>query len=283
MYTRPTEPRSIGGVLDDGFRLWRAAFSKAWPIALMGQLLMAVPLVVYWVQFGAPLGARQPITAMMMGSVGLSLVYLVFSIVAIGFHNAVIAQTDAASLNSGATVGDSLSLGFRLLGRAFLVGVLIVVAIGVPLGLLFLALIGLSAVGRLVFGAMAFVAVCYAMGKFILGAVALIVEDKGAVDSLRRSWNLTAGHWWRVVAILTVLVIVIIALFLFIGIIAGIVRVSMGSTAGISGVLIQVISTLGSTLVSPLYAAVLVAIFYDLRLRKEGTDLAGRVNALAVE
>ncbi len=72
MYTIPTEPRSIGGVLDDGLRLWRAAFSRAWLIALMGQLLLAVPLVVYWAKFGAPLGARQPLVTMMMSSAGLS-------------------------------------------------------------------------------------------------------------------------------------------------------------------------------------------------------------------
>jgi hypothetical protein len=47
-------------------------------------------------------------------------------------------------------------------------------------------------------------------------------------------------------------------------------------------VLIQGISLLGNTLISPLYAAVLVAIYHDLKLRKEGADLAGRVSALAV-
>jgi hypothetical protein len=282
VYTKPTEPRSIGGVLDDGLRLWRAAFSKAWPIALMGQLLLAIPLVIYWARFGAPLGARQLTTAMMMNSVGLSLAYLVFSIVAIGFHNAVIAQTDAAAQSAERTIGQSLSIGFRLLGRAFLMGFLVGIAVAVPVGLLFLALLGASNLVRLIVGAVALLVLCYAVGKIILGAVVLIVEDQGAVDSLRRSWTLTAGYWWHVAIILTVLVIVILALFLFVGIIAGIVAASTGSTAGISGLLIQGISLLGNTLISPLYAAVLVAIYHDLKLRKEGADLAGRVNALAV-
>jgi hypothetical protein len=282
VYTKPTEPNSIGGVLDDGFRLWRAAFSKAWPIALMGQLLMVIPLVIYWVQFGAPRGAQQVAVAMMKNSLAVSLAYLVFSIAAIGFHNAVIAQTDAAASKAGDSIGQSLSVGFRLLGRAFLMGILVGFAIAVPLALLFVAVLGASTVVRLIVGAVAFVAVCYAVGKIILGAVVLIVEDKGAADSLRRSWTLTAGYWWHVAMILTVLIIVIVALFLFVGIIAGIVAASMGSTSGISGWLIQGISLLGNTLISPLYAAVLVAIYHDLKLRKEGADLAGRVNALAV-
>jgi hypothetical protein len=282
VYTRPTEPRSIGGVLDDGFRLWRSAFSKAWPIALMGQLLMVIPLAIYWVQFGVPLGAKQLGAAMMMNSVGLSLAYLVFSIAAIGFHNAVIAQTDGAARSAGETIGQSLSIGFRLLGRAFLMGLLVGFAVALPLVVLFFILVGAPTMVRVIVGAMAFLVLCYAVGKIILAAVVLIVEDKGAPESLRRSWTLTAGYWWHVAIILTVLVIVIVAVFLFIGIIAGIVAAGMGSTGGVSGLLIQGISLLGNTLISPLYAAVLVAIYHDLKLRKEGADLAGRVNALAV-
>jgi hypothetical protein len=282
VYMTPTQPRSIGGVLDDGLRLWRAAFAKAWLISLMGQALMAIPLLIYWTQFQGTAGARQAPFGTMFSSPGLALAYFVFSLAAIGFHNAVIAQTDSRARSAGETVGQSLSIGFRLLGRAFLLGVLVAIAVALPLGLLFFALVGVSTVGRLVFGAVAFVVVCYAVGKIILGAVVLIVEDKGAFDSLRRSWTLTAGHWWRVATILTVLVIVVIVLFLVIGVIAGLVAASMGSTAGVPGMLIQVISLLGNTLISPLYSAVLVAIYYDLKLRKEGADLAGRVSALAV-
>jgi hypothetical protein len=282
VYTKPTEPRSIGGVLDDGFRLWRAAFPKAWPIALMGQLLLAIPLAIYWVRFGAPLGGRQTVVLMMKGSVGLSLVYLVFSIAAIGFHNAVIAQTDAATKGAGETIGQSLSIGFRLLGRAFLMGFLAGLAVALPLIVLVFTLGSASTIVRVIVGAMAFVVFCYAVGKIILGAVILIVEDKGAPESLGRSWTLTAGHWWRVATILTVLVIVIAALVLFVGIIAAIIAAGTGSIGGISGILVQGISLLGNTLISPLYSAVLVAIYYDLKLRKEGADLAGRVNALAV-
>jgi hypothetical protein len=282
VYTIPTEPRSIGGVLDDGFRLWRAAFSKAWPIAILGQLLLAIPMVIYWIQFGVPGAGEQPALAMLRNSLGLSLAYAVFSIASIGFHNAVISQTDAATKTAGQTIGQSLSIGFRLLGRAFLMGLLIGIAVGLPVGVLFVIVNAASTLVRLTVGGVAFLVLCYAAGKIILGAVILIVEDKGAPESLGRSWTLTAGYWWHVAITLTVLVIVIVALFLFVGIVAGVVAAIMGSTAGIPGLLIQVISLLGNTLISPLYSAVLVAIYYDLKLRKEGADLAGRVNALAV-
>jgi hypothetical protein len=206
----------------------------------------------------------------------------VFSIAAIGFHNAVIAQTDGTARNAGETIGNSLSIGFRLLGRAFLLGIILGFAIALPVAGLFLVLLSASTLVRLIVGTVAVVALCYAVGKVVLGTVVLIVEDRRASDSLRRSWNLTTGYWWRVATILTVLIIVIVALFLFIGIIAGVLAASMGSNGGIPGLLIQVITLLGNTLITPLYSAVLVAIYYDLKLRKEGADLAGRVNALAV-
>ncbi len=118
-------------------------------------------------------------------------------------------------------------------------GLLVGVAVALPTVVLFFILAGASTLVRLIVGAAAFVVFCYAVGKIILGAVILIVEDKGALESLRRSWTMTTGNWWRAATILTVLIIVIVVLFLVIGIIAGVVAASMGSTGGIPGLLIQ--------------------------------------------
>src|ERR1700744_1009159 len=52
VYTKPTEPRSIGGVLDDGLRLWRLSVPKTWPLAVLAQLVVAVPLL--WLAYKFP-------------------------------------------------------------------------------------------------------------------------------------------------------------------------------------------------------------------------------------
>ena len=39
MYTRPTAPRAIGGVIDDAIRLYRASFRSCWPIALLSSIV----------------------------------------------------------------------------------------------------------------------------------------------------------------------------------------------------------------------------------------------------
>jgi hypothetical protein len=281
VYTRPNAPRSIGGVLDDGLRLWRQAFSRAWPLAIMAQVLVSIPIVIFWIQSGSVAGAQTQFFLVMTKSVGFALAYFLVSLASIGFQNAVIAQTDATATGVARTVGQSLTLGFRLLGRAFLMLLLIGLGVAVPVGLLFVVLAGVSVAGRIAIGLVAFLLFCFVFGKIILATIILVIEDTRATDSLRRSGTLTTGHWWRIATIFTVLIIVVAVVFLVVGVIAGIVGASLGPKSGISAAFVQLITLFGNTLITPLSAAVSVAIYYDLKLRKEGADLAGRVNALA--
>ena len=280
MYDKPTAPRSIGGVLDDGLRLWRNAFSKTWPVAIMGQLLVGIPLLFFWLRLGS--GAKpQGQFALMMASPLYSIVYGIVSILSLGFHNAVIAQTNAGVTHAPMSIGESVALGFRLIGRTFLVGFLMGFGLLIPLGLLFFALSGVSMLGRALFAVAAFLAASFVFGRLILGTIILVIEDRAAVDSLRKSWNLTAGHWWRVATIITVLIVMIFVVFLVVGVVAGVVAGLRGPASGVSSALVQILTILGNALIAPLYAAVSVAIYYDLMLRKEGGDLASRVSTLA--
>jgi len=226
VYTRPTEPRSIGGCSMTAEAVAGCLF-QGLAHRDHGTGFVGDPAAHLLGPVGATLGGQQPAVAMMRSSAGLSLAYLVFSIASIGFHNAVIAQTDATTKTEGQTIGQSLSIGFRLLGRAFLMGLLIALP-----------------------SRCRWCVVCHTDRRFhdgapdrwrrgIPGVVLRSRENhpgcgdfdrrgQGSAESLGRSWTLTAGHWWRVAIILTVLVIVIVALFLFIGIIAGIVAAAWG-------------------------------------------------------
>lgn len=282
MYTRPNAPRSIGGVLDDGLRLWLQAFSRTWPVALMSQVLLLLPLVIYWLQSGSIAAvAQSQVYLIMMKSAGFSLAYLLVSLASIGFQNAIVAQTDATAWGRAMATGEGLSVGFRLLGRTLLFGILVAIGIVVPVALMFFAFAGVSTLGRIASGIGVFLIICFVLGKIVLGANILVIEDKGAVESLRRSWTLTTGHWWRVAAILSVLIIVIAVVLLVVGVLAGVVAAIVGPHSTTSALLVQLLSLFGNTLFGPLFSAVTVAIFYDLKLRREGADLAGRVSALA--
>ena len=134
---------------------------------------------------------------------------------------------------------------------------------------------GPRATGRSVFGPAA-----------VLGALALIDRDLGGPRAIGRSWRLTRGHWWRITGILFVAGIVIWVLSIVFGLVAGLVGGMFAVTGGTATLLhhlrlVVVISSLSRLITLPLLTAVWVAIYHDLMLRHEGSDLAARAEALA--
>jgi len=281
VYSKPSAPRSIGGVLDDGFRLGRAAFAKTWPLAFAAQILVALPIVLFKVQNGAAaLGAMQS-NMMALQSPGYSLLYLVLALVSAGFQNAITAQNASAAESAERTMSESLSIGFRLLPRALLLGLLLVLGF-LLIGVCFMIPgIFLGRAGRVLLVVLFLVPVCFYLGRVFLANVIFVVEDLGAYASLQRSWQLTKDNFWRTAAILTVSLIILIVVLLVIGFLSGIVAVTLGAKGAMSLTVVQLISAAGNTLFIPFVSAVLLSIYYDLKLRKEGTDLAGRVDSVA--
>jgi hypothetical protein len=123
--------------------------------------------------------------------------------------------------------------------------------------------------------------VFFLMGRLFLSYFALVVDDAGAVASIKLSWALTRGGWWRCSAILLVLVIIGVVFALVIAFADGLIAVSLGATSVATTALAQLLGVVSNAFLGSLYPAVLIAIFHDLKLRKQGGDLAGRVNALA--
>jgi hypothetical protein len=117
--------------------------------------------------------------------------------------------------------------------------------------------------------------------RIFLGYVALVVDDKSAFQSLQLSWNLTSGNWWRTTAIFTVVVIIALVFSVAMYVIGGVFVATWGMLSIVTVVAVQILSVLVYALLGSLYPAVLYAAYQDLKLRREGSDLEGRVNALA--
>ena len=201
----------------------------------------------------------------MLGLIGLgaigAVVLLPFSIGAV--YRAV---TDV-SLGRPATVGsvlrETLARYLPLLGLIALVFVIFVVwVIALIIGSILLILPGLAV----------FCVGIYFSIRWSLAVAAMMAEDIGPVEGLRRSWNLVAGMWWRTFGILLVVTIlqaiIGFALGLFFGLIVG---------AALSGDLRLAVTSVGSTLlnaiISPITTIAIVLLYFDLRVRKEGLDL----------
>ena len=292
MYTKPTEPRSIGGVLDDGLRLWREAFAKTWALAVMSRLMVAIPTVLLanTAVDATRLSMTQKLAIMMggqsQGHVWIFYLVLLFSYV---FHNAVLLRVAGVAENQQTTIGASLNKGLVLMPRLILFYIFLIIG-GIVLGVIAVipsivvsmavkspVLVGI--VVGLIFGCGSI----YLAVRVFLAYIALVVDDRPAFESLQLSWNLTRGNWWRTTAIFTVVFIIAIVLSAAMYLLAGIFVAVWGLTSITTIAAIQVISVLVYALLGSLYPAVLYAAFEDLKLRREGSDLVGRVNALAAQ
>ncbi len=100
----------------------------------------------------------------------------------------------------------------------------------------------------------------------------LLLEDVRGRGALKRSRALVKGRWWPTVGVL-VLVALLSGLVqaVFLGLFAGVVSVSDNEVA--QAVADAVAQMASSALTTPLSAAVLTVLYFDLRVRKEGFDL----------
>lgn len=107
--------------------------------------------------------------------------------------------------------------------------------------------------------------------KFLLSTSVLVVEGSKGTHALRRSWQLTTNHFWKVfgVYLLTsILAAVLAGVFQIPFQLAGILNETWG------WVLIAVGNSIAGILTIPFPTIAAVLLYFDLRVRKEGLDLA---------
>ena len=107
----------------------------------------------------------------------------------------------------------------------------------------------------------------YIAVRFTLAPQAAVLERQGVTDSLRRSWNLVEGNWWRVFGIVAAVYVLVGLLELLA---SGLVGAVVGNVLG-TGLSIVVVGVL----IQPIQAIALTLLYYDLRIRKEGGKTPG--------
>lgn len=264
MAIQPERPQSIGGVLDTSFQLYKASVLKVWPICLIAAISSTLP-AIYMFTAGAgdptnPFGALEVI-----GSPMYWVVYVFTLVLSLWAAAALYAQQSGIGVDqdpgAGAALKDSL-------GRVPALFVMIILfSIALAIGLILLVIPGLIL-----------------MVSLILGANVLVLERKGPVESLKTSHSLIWGNWWRSAAILTVGFIIVMVVYVAIGFAIGL-AIPIAGVAGEDALLAIsmssiLISALMTFLLAPYYTALLIALYWDLKLRKQGEDLASRVAAL---
>jgi hypothetical protein len=281
MSTVPYPPQrqlSVGEVLDLSFRIYRTTFVKCLMFATCGviagqlagiyALMRGRNLAQGAAGMAGMLALMQDRTVVALYIVGLVLTLLFYAAVllrqrAIITDDAVGGELAAALRRTPALLGLVILLAFCCL--ALFVPVL--VTSGVLRGLLALA---------------AFGALCYGLVALSCALAVLLVEDAGPVASLARSWRLTTGNFWRLSVIYTVALFILIALELVIAAVAGFLAgvLAHGDVAMVTA-FAEVIAIILGALVTPFYGALALAVLADLKVRREGADLAQRISATA--
>lgn len=298
MYVTPSGPQSIGGVIDDAIRLYRYSFSRCWILAFLPAVALGawqVMMVPYVPGYGFSYSpAAQMAFAKQHPLPGMTIVYvMIVSLIALSFQGAVAARQAALARGDDSfTLGRAFATAFTRLPTFILsvillylaiigvmIGAMIVVAlpVGLLLGALHLMVRAVASAGLLL---LIMVAMLALMGRLQLFMAAIYIDRDGPLASLKESWRLTQGHWWRATAILTTAMIMMMVLYLAV-MLLGYLGGYLTHNGPVQRVLVAPLLVIVTyTVIYPLAAAIWVAMYNDFKLRRGGGDLAARVGAL---
>jgi hypothetical protein len=112
---------------------------------------------------------------------------------------------------------------------------------------------------------------------------AVMLGRHGPWGALRQSVRLVWGNWWRVAAVYGVGAVAVFVLAILVGILIALVVPALVEDIPVMMAVFTVLGNATIAIVAPFVGALLLAVFGELRARKEGADLEQRIAALAVE
>ncbi len=118
----------------------------------------------------------------------------------------------------------------------------------------------------------------FALVALSLSAPAFILERVGVTDSMRRSWELVKGDFWRVLGILLLGLLIVFVIMIVINIpfwiAAGASFVASGGDVGWGALIILAVGQIiAGTIGQPISAGIVALLYVDRRMRAEGLDV----------
>lgn len=300
----PLRPLMFGEIMDGAFQTVRRNPKAMLGAGLVAQALGAVlagvlPLVTPASDASAEawLGnfSRSEMTSVVAGVVGgFLLVGLVSLFIAMVMQGAMVVPVARSILNR--------RTGFRqmwLLARGRAWALVRLAGLGVAAVLLavaFIALVTAGLAGSMGTGTLVIVlplfaalvaALIWVSVKLTVAPAVIVVEDVGALDGIRRSWDITRGSWWRIFGI-------VLVVSLLVGIIGQIVLIPVSLLAALLttvagpqdptsqaaalqatvGVATAVVSAAVGAVAFAFQTSVMALLYMDLRMRNDGLDIA---------
>jgi hypothetical protein len=258
--------------LDLSFRIYRATLVKCLPLAALGVIAAQLPNL-YYVLSGRGLvrslltGVRTPL---------YDVLYVAGIVLALVFDGAVLVRQ--FNLSSGRASGRELAATVRRLPGLIVFVVLFMLALAACLApaFMFQSPVREGALLLLLLPA------GYLAVAFSCALTVMLVAGAPAVASFARSWQLTAGSFWRLSLVWFVALVILMVLYVLLGTVTAFFSalIAHGDLAVVTATYAVVVVVLGALAV-PFYSAVQLTVFGDLTARKEGADLAQRIAAAA--
>ena len=267
MSIQPTQPQSIGGVLDTTFQLYKASMVKMLGLSVLMSVAEAPTSIYLFTQGGTATSTNPYAILEMMSSPMLWLVVVVQVVLSTWIMSAGYLKIGAIGAGGDLGAGTALQRALARLPALLVMVILFGIALMISF-LLFVILFFILTVSLML---------CYTLA---------MLESRGPVEALSESHRLVWGNWWRTAAILTVGFIIIFVISMVAGLITGVITPLLALSGGAEYVLLLstivgwVVGVGMNVLLTPFYIALPISIYWDLKLRKDGGDLAARVGAL---
>jgi hypothetical protein len=250
MYQRPTAPSSIGGVLDQGFKLFRTSFNEVFVLAFVAALAGQLPSQVLGINALDPDSQIPTLTAQ------ASLVLVLSALIALVMFGAIVGRIHAVASSNTMSVSESLQLGLRR--GPYLFAGLIIYVFAMALGVFLLFLPGIVV-----------------LILWSLSAYAIIIKNMGPIAAISYSQKLVWRNFIRATGLLLLTFLGLIALYVFAAAIVGLM-VNFDANNDQAAVIPWYINLLVLPLVgavgSPFLYAMSLSILYDFELRDADTD-----------
>jgi hypothetical protein len=265
MSIQPSQPQSIGGVLDTTFQLYKASVVKLIPLSLLLVLASCLQYIYMIARSANPADPTAMLT--MATSWGYWLSVLAGVIGSTWISAATYLKVGAIGSGADLGIGAALQASLPRVPTVFVMMILFMLA--VMIGTLLLIIPGIILMVSLL--------LCYPTAMF---------DNKGPVSALTESHRLVWGNWWRTFVMLSVGVIILVVIYLIVAMIVGLIAPFLLVGGGADDVALYAIVSMVlifvflSLLLTPFYISLGIAIYWDLKLRKDGGDLAARVGAL---
>lgn len=266
----PIQPLSLGNVVSAGMRLYRSHLKSYLKLAFNAYAWIFVP-IYGWAKCGAILAL---ISRLAFGEL--------------------VEQPE--SVEQSRRIVNSRMWQFFIMGLLmFGIGIGLIIPFSIFIGIVTVFFAGSIAAGvtpsptillavsllTLILIPVFFVAFLWVQARFFVVEVPLAIEDNiDGISTIGRSWELTKGHAWRIVAILLVGYLITIPIQIPFTILSTIIQAALASLAQensgyavLSQLLSLIIGLVSAALIVPFWQSIKAVVYYDLRSRREGMGL----------